>query len=69
MGFTIIINRRFYFYSNFRIILVYSKEPDKTQHYARANLGLHCLPMTPKWDTKLQNVNRLICKRGLSVAV
>ena len=36
-----------------------SEDPDQTPHSAASDLGLHCLPMSNKWDASLMWVNKL----------
>ena len=35
-----------------------SEDPDQTPHSAASHLGVHCLPMSQKWDARLIWVNR-----------
>ena len=35
-----------------------SEDPDQTPHSAASDLGLHCLPMSQKWDDRLIWVNQ-----------
>ena len=44
----------FHFYS---ILLANSEYPDQTPRSAASDLGLHCLPMSRKWDARLIWVN------------
>ena len=37
-----------------------SVDPNQTSRSAASDLGLHCLPMSPKWDAKLKWV-KLFC--------
>ena len=37
-----------------------SADPDQTQHSAASDLGLHCLPMSHLWDTRLKWVKEAI---------
>ena len=39
------------------ILYVYSAEPDQTPHFAASDLGLHCLTVPHKKDTRLLWVN------------
>ena len=39
----------------------HSVDPDQMQHYAAFNLGLHCLPMYPMDQKKLNNLERRSC--------
>ena len=34
-------------------MLANSEDPDQTPRSAASDLGLHCLPMSPKWDARL----------------
>ena len=44
----------FHFYSNFdRKLLANGGDPDQTPHSAVSDLGLHCLHMSHKKDTRL----------------
>ena len=38
-----------------------TEDPDQTPHSAASDLGLHCLPMSPKWDARLIWVKYLSC--------
>ena len=38
-------------------MLANSVDPDQTPRYMASDLGLHCLPMSQKWDTRLIWVN------------
>ena len=35
------------------ILLANSENPDMTPRSAASDLGLHCLPMSKKWDARL----------------
>ena len=39
-----------------------SEDPDQTPHSAASDLGLHCLPMSPKWAARLIWVN-IVCRK------
>ena len=34
-------------------LLANSEDPDQTPRSAASDLGLHCLPMSQKWDARL----------------
>ena len=40
-------------------MLANSGDPEQTPHSLTSNLGLNCLPMSQKWDTRLIWVNFL----------
>ena len=42
----------FYFEQIF--LLANSEDPDRTPCSAASDLGLHCLPMSQKWDARLK---------------
>ena len=44
-----------------------SVDPDQTPRSAASDLGLHCLPMFQKWDTRLIWVNG--CKKPIEMFV
>ena len=35
------------------ILVANSEDPDQTPRSAASDLGLHCLPVSQKWDTRL----------------
>ena len=43
----------FLFDFKYIFLLANSEDPDQTPHSAASDLGLHCLPMSQKWDTRL----------------
>ena len=40
----------FLFYFEWIFLLANSEDPDQMQRSATSDLGLHCLPMSQKWD-------------------
>ena len=61
----------FLFYSKSIFPLANSADPDQTPHSVVSDLGLHCLPMSQKWDARLiwvKNLKKVVlasknCKR------
>ena len=48
----------FFIFTLFRIfLLANSEDPDQMPRSAASDLGLHCLPMTQKWDVGLYGLN------------
>ena len=43
----------FFFYFEKIFLLANREDPDQTPHSAASDLGLHCLPMSQKWDARL----------------
>ena len=43
----------FYSIANRYSCLVNSENPDQTPRFAASDLGLHCLPMSHEWDSRL----------------
>ena len=43
-----------------------SEDPDQTPRFAASDLGLHCLPLSKKWNAKLIWVNNYSGKDNVS---
>ena len=54
----------FFIFILFRIdiLLANSEDPDQTPRSAVSDLGLHCLPLSQKWNARLIWVNEFSCK-------
>ena len=56
----------FLFYFELKFLLANSEHPYQTRHSAASDLGLHCLPMSQKWDVRLIWVKHSVCVRVYS---
>ena len=52
----------FLFYFDLKFLLANREDPDQTPHSAASDLGLHCLPMSQKWDAGLIWVKTTVTK-------
>ena len=43
-------------------MLANSEDPDQTPSSAVFDLGLHCLPMSQKWNSRLMWINASFCR-------